>query len=152
MLKTTKSVSLPSYSNHDKTSRSPTIPTDIEPSLEYALRLDRHTNFNKKTRLWTWAHTHAHVLTHTHTYVQTFLSEPAAVRTNFNYEKQKQKPYSKNKILMTQRRLHEFSTVTIDDQSITNRSSIVTVLNSRNIVTDQIFFRCRKARTWYGSF
>ena len=47
--------------------------------------------------------------------------------------------YSKNKILMTQRRLHEFSTVTIDEWSLTNYYFIVTVLNSRNglIITIQ---------------
>ena len=52
------------------------------------------------------------------------------------------KMYSENEILMTQRRLREFSTVTIDDRSMTNRSSIVTELNSRNIMKDQICSRC----------
>ena len=52
--------------------------------------------------------------------------------------------YSKNKILMTQRRLHELTTVTFDDQSMTYRSSIVTVLISIHIMTDQIFLLVSK--------
>ena len=46
--------------------------------------------------------------------------------------------YSENEILMTHCRLCGFSAVTIHDQSMTDRSSIVTVLKSRNTMTDQI--------------
>ena len=42
---------------------------------------------------------------------------------------------------VTQRRFREFSTVTIDYQSMTDDGhSIVTVLKSRNVITDQILF------------
>ena len=39
-------------------------------------------------------------------------------------------PYRENEVLMTQRILREYSPVTINDQSMTNQSSIFTVLNS----------------------
>ena len=40
---------------------------------------------------------------------------------------------------MTKGRLCEFSTVTIDDRSMTDWSLIFTVLNSLDVMTDQIF-------------
>ena len=52
---------------------------------------------------------------------------------------------------MTQRRFREFSTVTVDDRSMTDRSSIVTVLNSHNVMTDLICSRCtvfRNSQNW----
>ena len=51
--------------------------------------------------------------------------------------------YRENEILMTQRSFREFSTVMIDYQSMANPSSIVTVLNSRNIMTDHICSCCK---------
>ena len=48
---------------------------------------------------------------------------------------------------MTNRRLGEFRIVTIDDLSMTNRSSIITVLNTGNAMTDQIFSKCRAETT-----
>ena len=47
-----------------------------------------------------------------------------------------------NETVMTQRRLRGFSTVTIDDLLMTNKSLIVTVLKSRNITRDQSFPWC----------
>ena len=44
---------------------------------------------------------------------------------------------------MTKGRLCEFSTVTINDRSMTDWSLIVTVLNSCDVMTDQIFSCCR---------
>ena len=43
---------------------------------------------------------------------------------------------------MTQRRLREFTTVTTDDRLMTNRSLIITLVNSRNFMMDQICSRC----------
>ena len=43
---------------------------------------------------------------------------------------------------MTQLSLGEFITVTIGDQSMTDWSSIVTLINSRKVVTDKICSRC----------
>ena len=42
---------------------------------------------------------------------------------------------------MTQRRLREFSNVRIDNRSMTNQSSIISVLNSRKVITDHICSR-----------
>ena len=52
----------------------------------------------------------------------------------------------KKKLLMTQHRLREFSNVTIDNRSMTNRSKKFTVLYSRNIITDYICSHCRLER------
>ena len=59
------------------------------------------------------------------------------------------KMYSKNEILMTQSRLRDFITVIIDFRSMTDWSSIVTELNSRNVITDQIVSLCRPSQHHY---
>ena len=53
---------------------------------------------------------------------------------------------------MTQRRSREFSTVTINDRSMTDWSSIITVLNSRNVMTDHIcsHFNIRASMALYN--
>ena len=50
--------------------------------------------------------------------------------------------YNENEILMTQCRLREFSILTISNRSKTNRSSVVSVLGSYNVMMDQIFSHC----------
>ena len=47
---------------------------------------------------------------------------------------------------MTQCSLREFITVIINDQSMTDGSSIVTVLNSRNAMKGPVVAQCRQSR------
>ena len=60
--------------------------------------------------------------------------------------------YSKIKTLMTQRRIREFSTVSIDYQSMTDWSSTFTVLNSRNVTKNQIWSLCTSSRVFLRKY